>query len=172
MNNWHAILPPLLAPPPLQKRHVNHTEHCQIPARPWLRPSWRHPPLPPLFTSYESPTVATRGNVVPSSRSCFDPPPPPPPLIPAPAADPAFMYLHGLTTLAYATFQSKSKPLSILLCSIGSGHSFRRGGCSFAFEANVPPGLIQRQSDWRSHVYYTVPSIPWCFRSRTFTCDL
>ena len=34
-----------------------------------------------------------------------------------------------------------------------SGHSFRRGGASFAFHAGVPDILIQRQGDWVSACY-------------------
>lgn len=34
-----------------------------------------------------------------------------------------------------------------------SGHSFRRGGCSFAFLAGVKDVLLHRQGDWKSQVY-------------------
>ena len=45
-----------------------------------------------------------------------------------------------------------------------SGHSFRRGGASFALECGVPAELIQSQGDWRSNAYqaYLDPS----FKSR------
>ena len=47
-----------------------------------------------------------------------------------------------------------------------SGHSFRRGGASFALECGVPSELIQAQGDWRSDVYlsYLDPSLG--FRQR------
>jgi hypothetical protein len=34
-----------------------------------------------------------------------------------------------------------------------AGHSFRRGGASFAYQAGVPDILIQRQGDWMSCCY-------------------
>ena len=34
-----------------------------------------------------------------------------------------------------------------------TGHSFRRGGATFAFQAGVPGELIQLQGDWRSDAY-------------------
>ena len=34
-----------------------------------------------------------------------------------------------------------------------SGHSFRRGGATFAFSAGIPSELIQLQGDWRSDAY-------------------
>ncbi len=93
-------------------------------------------------------------------------------LIPAPAEAPAFVYPDSrgvLTTLTHATFQSN---LRTLLRSIGlepnhySGHSFRRGGCSFAFQANVPSELIQQHGDWRSHAYRRYLSFPLSERLR------
>ena len=41
-----------------------------------------------------------------------------------------------------------------------SGHSFRRGGASFAFEAGVSPDLIKLQGDWRSEAYQRYITIP------------
>ena len=42
-----------------------------------------------------------------------------------------------------------------------SGHSFRRGGASFALESGVPADLVQTQGDWRSDAYkvYIDPSL-------------
>lgn len=42
-----------------------------------------------------------------------------------------------------------------------SGHSFRRGGATFALEAGVPADLVQTQGDWRSDAYkvYIDPSL-------------
>lgn len=34
-----------------------------------------------------------------------------------------------------------------------SGHSFRRGGATFAFKCGAPPGQIQNQGDWKSACY-------------------
>ena len=41
-----------------------------------------------------------------------------------------------------------------------SGHSFRRGGASFAFEAGVSPDLIKMQGDWRSDAYQRYITVP------------
>ena len=45
-----------------------------------------------------------------------------------------------------------------------SGHSFRRGGASYAFRAGVPDVLIQYQGDWRSMAYRECTSL--CHRQR------
>ena len=34
-----------------------------------------------------------------------------------------------------------------------SGHSFRRGGATWAFSANVPSELIKEHGDWLSEAY-------------------
>ena len=34
-----------------------------------------------------------------------------------------------------------------------AGHSFRRGGATWAFQSGVPEVLVQRQGDWRSGAY-------------------
>ena len=34
-----------------------------------------------------------------------------------------------------------------------AGHSFRRGGATWAFQCNVSEVLVQRQGDWRSNCY-------------------
>jgi len=41
-----------------------------------------------------------------------------------------------------------------------SGHSFRRGGATFAFLAGVDDLLIQQQGDWRSIVYRAYITVP------------
>lgn len=47
-----------------------------------------------------------------------------------------------------------------------SSHSFRRGGCSFCFEAGVPTFLIQTIGDWRSDVYKTYCEISIVTRAK------
>jgi len=37
--------------------------------------------------------------------------------------------------------------------AIYSGHSFRRGGASYAFACGLPPNMIKTQGDWRSDAY-------------------
>eukprot|EP00892_Ulva_mutabilis_P002404 jgi/Ulvmu1/12164/UM085_0028.1 len=41
-----------------------------------------------------------------------------------------------------------------------AGHSFRRGGASYAFRAGVPDVLIQRQGDWQSMAYREFLTLP------------
>ena len=45
--------------------------------------------------------------------------------------------------------------------SLYSGHSFRRGGASFALECGLPTEVIQAQGDWASNAYqlYVTPSL-------------
>lgn len=66
-------------------------------------------------------------------------------------------------TLTYTKFLNQLKS-SLITLQIDpksySGHSFRRGGASFALECGIPPDLIQSQGDWRSNAYqsYLDPS--------------
>ncbi|XP_076108317.1 integrase/recombinase xerD homolog [Mytilus galloprovincialis] len=78
---------------------------------------------------------------------------------------PAFLYISKGTTvpLTYSTFlQMLKHSLSQLeLDTSGySGHSFRRGGATFALECGVSSDLIQAQGDWKSEAYkgYLDPS--------------
>jgi hypothetical protein len=49
-----------------------------------------------------------------------------------------------------------------------SGHSYRRGGATFAFLAGVPDILIQHQGDWQSMAYRMYIDItPECMRQAT-----
>lgn len=87
-------------------------------------------------------------------------------LVPAPFEPcPLFMYTsgHKIIPLTYPTFLSRLKTTLQQLglnSSQYSGHSFRRGGASFALECGVPSDLIQSQGDWRSDAYkkYLDPS--------------
>jgi hypothetical protein len=79
---------------------------------------------------------------------------------------PAFMYASasGLVPYTYGSFLARLKQC---LHGMGldsprySGHSFRRGGASFALECGLSPDLIQSQGDWRSDAYkaYLDPSL-------------
>lgn len=79
-------------------------------------------------------------------------------LSPAPSDAPAFVYRVGdtLNSFTHATLVAQ---LRVLLQQIGlnpalyGGHSFRRGGCSFAFRSQVPVELLKRHGDWRSACY-------------------
>lgn len=78
---------------------------------------------------------------------------------------PAFLYRNGEDTipLTYAVFLARLKTVLSIIgfdASLYSGHSFRRGGATFAFQCGVPGELIQSQGDWKSDAYkgYLDPS--------------
>lgn len=78
--------------------------------------------------------------------------------VPAPPHSPAFVIPHGskLSSVTHATFTST---LRTMLARAGhnpagySGHSFRRGGASFALSVGVPGELIMKHGDWKSDCY-------------------
>lgn len=79
-------------------------------------------------------------------------------LVPATSDQPAFLISKHkrISTLTYFTFTSKLKSLIALTGrdpDLFSGHSFRRGGASWAFEAGVAGELIQMHGDWTSDAY-------------------
>ena len=71
----------------------------------------------------------------------------------------AFSYrVHdgGVKALLHADLVGAAKHMAGLLGvdpATVAGHSFRRGGASYAFRAGVPDVLIQHQGDWRSMAY-------------------
>lgn len=71
---------------------------------------------------------------------------------------PAFVYITGeqVRPLTYATFTNKLKK-SLQQCGVDSsmysGHSFRRGGATFALNCGVPGHYIKLQGDWLSNAY-------------------
>ena len=71
---------------------------------------------------------------------------------------PLFMFKNG-STLHTFTYHHFVNILRHKLSSLGfnphlySGHSFRRGGDSFAFSLHLPAELIQQQGDWHSDAY-------------------
>ena len=78
---------------------------------------------------------------------------------------PAFLYyVQGRPlALTYPVFLKMLKHYIGRLgfdCTQYSGHSFRRGGASFALECGVPADIIQSQGDWKSDAYkaYLDPS--------------
>ncbi len=79
-------------------------------------------------------------------------------LVSAPASAPAFLIptVLGTRSLTQPTFVSKLRfylNLINLPSMSYSGHSFRRGGASWAFESGVPGELIKLVGDWRSSAY-------------------
>ena len=71
---------------------------------------------------------------------------------------PAFVYKEGgtLKVLTHSKFTSKLKEI-LDKCGIDSwnfsGHSFRRGGATFALHCSVPSDYIKLQGDWKSNAY-------------------
>ena len=79
-------------------------------------------------------------------------------LVPASPQVPAFSLPHK-NTVRPVTYEDYMKALRLVIQNVGldpsrySTHSFRRGGATFAFKANVPGELIKTQGDWLSEAY-------------------
>lgn len=78
----------------------------------------------------------------------------------APIPDaPLFAYVRDSGVVDTLTYVSFGKCLKSTVAAAGypasdySGHSFRRGGCSFAFQLGLPAALIKLRGDWRSNAY-------------------
>ena len=77
---------------------------------------------------------------------------------PAPASSPAFVLptATGLRSISYSSFTKHLKDL-LRLAGLNpdnySGHSFRRGGATYASSLGIPHELIQLQGDWVSTAY-------------------
>jgi len=73
---------------------------------------------------------------------------------------------------SHLTYPSFSKLLGIVLGQSGispslySGHSFRRGGASFAFACGIPSDLIKIQGDWSSDAYLRYLTSPLSSREK------
>ncbi|XP_046548484.1 uncharacterized protein LOC124258432 [Haliotis rubra] len=72
---------------------------------------------------------------------------------------PPFSYLdnhRNIKCLTYNTFVSTLKKI-LTVCGYKaddfSGHSFRRGGCTFAFKAGLSAPFVKLRGDWRSNAY-------------------
>lgn len=80
-------------------------------------------------------------------------------LTPGAGREPAFCIKQrkgSLQPLLYSQLQERLKYLIFKTGrdpSLYSSHSFRRGGCTWAFKAGVPTGLIQHHGDWLSECY-------------------
>lgn len=76
---------------------------------------------------------------------------------PAPASSPAFVIptAHGLRSLSYGSFTKHLKDLGLAGFNPDdySGHSFRRGGATYASSLGISHELIQLQGDWASTAY-------------------
>lgn len=87
----------------------------------------------------------------------------------SPGCGPLFTYptRNGWLPLTVQVFQSK---LVTFLSSLGinpsdySGHSFRRGGASFALECGLPTEIIKAQGDWASNAYENYVNPSWEMR--------
>ena len=77
---------------------------------------------------------------------------------PAPASSPAFVLptATGLRSISYSSFTKHLKDL-LRLAGLNpdnySGHSFRRGGATYASSLGISHELIQLQGDWASTAY-------------------
>ena len=79
---------------------------------------------------------------------------------------PLFCFKNGKGALIPMTQHVFSKCLRRVLEACGlpadqiSGHSFRRGGASFAFAAGVPARIIKLHGDWKSSAYERYIHVP------------
>ena len=87
-------------------------------------------------------------------------------LVPAPLSGPASIPAsteEGLTALTYGSLTPFLKLLAAktnIDPSQVSGHSFRSGGATLAFQAQIPAELIKRLGDWQSDAYRSYIHIP------------
>ena len=73
------------------------------------------------------------------------------------------MVAGHLQFLSYNVFLSKLRQILSLLGynpSSYAGHSFRRGGASWAYQSGVRTELIKLQGDWKSEVYQKYLELP------------
>jgi len=86
--------------------------------------------------------------------------------LPASKASPAFVYTDSRGEVVTLTHGVLVSSLRVLLRQAGvsplgyTGHSFRRGGASFAFQAGVSGELIQLHGDWKSDAYLKYLTVP------------
>ena len=86
-------------------------------------------------------------------------------LVPAPLSGPAFVVSapSGPLPLTYGKFDSMLQSLAAAMNldpSQLSGHSFRSGGATLAFQVQIPAELIKRLGDWQSDAYRSYIHIP------------
>lgn len=90
--------------------------------------------------------------------------------VPAPDTAPAFLVpLHGQwLTLTHSSFVNYLRYFLTLAgyeANKYTGHSFRKGGCSFAATCQVPENLIKFHGDWHSSAYERYMHLPLDTRS-------
>jgi len=94
-------------------------------------------------------------------------------LLPAEEISPAFLHLVGtsLVSIGHTVFVNSLRGL-LRLAGVDArgytGHSFRRGGASWAFGAGVSGELIKMHGDWKSDAYLKYLSVP--MHQRTLVC--
>ena len=78
---------------------------------------------------------------------------------------PLFCFIKPNGVLSHLTHTSFVQLLKKILTQAGydaalySGHSFRRGGCTFSFKLGVSPTLIKLRGDWKSNAFERYISI-------------
>lgn len=88
-----------------------------------------------------------------------------------PLEAPLFSYMESgkLKCVDYNGFVDKVRTL-VARCGLNpndySGHSFRRGGCTWAWQQGVSPEYIMAQGDWRSSSWMAYVDIPMAARWR------
>ena len=76
-----------------------------------------------------------------------------------PKATPLFTYINPIGRIDHLTHSSFVKLLKTTLNAAGfdasmfSGHSFRRGGCSYVFQLGLSPLHLKMRGDWKSNAF-------------------
>ena len=91
--------------------------------------------------------------------------PPSAPLVSYPISGGSYRFFTHST---FENYLNKALALAGQSPSSFSGHSFRRGGASFAFSCGVPADLIKIQGDWSSDAYLRYLSSPLSHRQQVF----
>lgn len=94
-------------------------------------------------------------------------------LVPAPGYSPLFVYLSHSGVLKpvlkrqfISVLRARLRAAKVTQYHLFRGHSFRRGGTSWAFSAGLPGELIQVFGDWRSDAYKSYLDISMALKLR------
>lgn len=89
-------------------------------------------------------------------------------LVPGRPSGPLFVKTNGQPWM-YSQFQQKLRVclgMKKYKKKLFSSHSFRRGGCSFCFQAGIPDFLIKIIGDWKSDIYLSYCQVSLITRAK------
>ena len=94
-------------------------------------------------------------------------------LVPAPGSSPLFLYPSRSGVFKpvvkrqfISVMRARLRAAKVPQCHLFRGHSFRRGGTSWAFSSGLPGELIQVFGDWRSDAYKSYLDISMALKLR------